>query len=93
MKVFTGYSVTIQENKPFLDNMMAAAHPGLQPSDREYLGFCKTLTSTWYKEELSDTMHDTYKEMAKMWNTESPPSHIQKKYALTSVCGGYADRL
>jgi hypothetical protein len=60
---------------------MEEEHPGMKPSDKQYLGLCKVMTSEWYHSQPK-TSRSLYKKLAETWNTESPPSEIQKKFVI-----------
>ena len=75
---WTGYTVAVHENKGILNQKMEQRHPGLKPSDKEYLGLQKVMTSEWYKEQSKET-RSMFKKLTKTWNTEAPPPEVQKK--------------
>lgn len=79
---WTAYTVAVHKNKTILDSKMEQLHPGLKPSDKEYLGFHKVMTSEWYHMQPK-TSRSMYKQLTETWNTESPPPEIQRKWVIT----------
>ena len=73
-----GYTVAVHENKGILDGKMEQQHLGLKPSDKEYLGLRKVMTSEWYNEQPKAT-RSMYKKLTETWNTETPPPEVQRK--------------
>ena len=57
---------------------MKEQHPGVKPSDKEYLSLRKTMTSKWYNKQEEAT-HSMYTKLAETWNTEAPPPEVQRK--------------
>lgn len=92
MRNWTGYTVATSENKALLDSKMQEQHPGVKTSDREYIGLRQTLTSQWYNEQ-SKARLNCFKETARIWNKDGPPSQIQQKYVNRFMHDPQTDRL